>query len=141
MKRAKLNSTLKSILFSKDVDSLQFTKMYQHLQDCMKKTQIADAIIKNIAEFCTGNVLKCYLCQDGDNISLIHFLPGDNLDINGELSIANHKCDNGDCEEIFNAFKCTKPNCETTWLMEASLPQRNYERLRHIICKKFLEKK
>lgn len=140
-KRLKLNVVIGSHLFSKFIDNAQFTHVYNVLQDIftnqLKDIQILNCIIQDISEFSTGIILKCFYCDDGS----VHFLAGDNFNMNGELRIANHNCDNSQCDIALNAFKCSKLNCECAWLRDASDTAYLIRIKHYYICKNFRENK
>lgn len=80
--------------------------------DPLISDNIPHAILQEIGEFSTGNVIGCDVCHHGQ----IHYLIGDNFNANyvyqNNFNLYEYECDNAQCLHTFHGFHCSDINCD-----------------------------
>ena len=122
IKHRRLNNQILTTFNNNAKDEKQCLNIINVLNSCINDDnnnknypQIMDYILKEIAEYATGILIKChgklnipdssFICS-----GFIHYLRGNNFNSNleykNELSLFNYKCDDERCTHEVHIFEC-----------------------------------
>ena len=111
IKKKRLNNNIVSTIFKNKnaKDEKQCIGLINILNSCMPSNNMNEYLLKEIAEYATGILIKC---NSTTHSGWIHHLYGNNFDADKQyennLSLFTYKCDDEKCVDEVYIFECQK---------------------------------